>query len=282
LFNSTVLEVAVGLIFCYGSVALLSSSIYEAIASLFKLRAHSLLDGVKALLNDPKFTGLARDVYNHALVNPRDGGVAPAGTPPAVKPSYIEPKAFAIAVIESVSGVGATFGQLEEKVSKLPDGQIQTLLQGIVARAGSNLEKVQTALADWFDTGMSRVSGGYKRQVQLLTFIIAFVIAGLLNIDTFHLFQTLWRHPELTGPIAAGADATRDAFKNLDSLPIGWTKGALEALSPVTVCGWLITALTALFGAPFWFDLLQRLVNVRGTGTKPGDESAAKRKEGNK
>jgi hypothetical protein len=31
----------------------------------------------------------------------------------------------------------------------------------------------------------------------------------------------------------------------------------------------LVTASTAVFGAPFWFDLLQRLVQIRGTGIKP-------------
>ncbi|WP_298623565.1 hypothetical protein [uncultured Zoogloea sp.] len=39
--------------------------------------------------------------------------------------------------------------------------------------------------------------------------------------------------------------------------------------------GWLTTALLAGFGAPFWFELLGKLVNLRGTGLKP-EETAAK------
>lgn len=35
------------------------------------------------------------------------------------------------------------------------------------------------------------------------------------------------------------------------------------------VIGWLITALALTLGAPFWFQLLNRLVDVRGAGTKP-------------
>ena len=34
----------------------------------------------------------------------------------------------------------------------------------------------------------------------------------------------------------------------------------------------LVTALSVLFGAPFWFDALQTLVHLRGTGRKPGEE----------
>jgi len=258
LLNSPVLEVSIGLLVCYGSVALMSSSIYEAIASLLKLRGRSLLDGVKSLLNDPTFSNLALKVYNHALVNPREGGVANAGAPPATKPSYIEPRAFAIAVLDSIGGISAPFAQLKDRITDLPDGQIRNLLLGMYTRADGQIEKLHSSLAEWFDAGMNRVSGAYKRQAQLMTCIIAFVVAGALNIDTFHLFSTLWRHPEL----AANAD--------IESLPVGWTTAAsLASLSPVSICGWFVTALSALFGAPFWFDLLQRLVNIRGAGGKP-------------
>jgi hypothetical protein len=267
--NSTVLEVAIGLLFCYGSMALIASSVYEAIASLLKLRARSLLDGVKSLLNDQTFSGLALNVYNHALVNPRDDGAAKPGEPPRMRPSYIEPRAFAIALIDSVAGVSATFGQLKTKIDGLPDGQIRTLLEGMYTRADGSLENLHAAVAGWFDAGMDRVSGGYKRQAQLCTFIIALAIAGLINVDTFHLFATLWNHPALAAKLSAGADATQDAFKNLELLPVGWTTDARAAFSLVTIAGWIITALSALFGAPFWFDLLQRLVNLRGTGSKP-------------
>ena len=30
-----------------------------------------------------------------------------------------------------------------------------------------------------------------------------------------------------------------------------------------------MTAIASVFGAPFWFDILQKLVQVRGTGAKP-------------
>jgi len=33
--------------------------------------------------------------------------------------------------------------------------------------------------------------------------------------------------------------------------------------------GWLISGLAVALGAPFWFDLLNKLVNLRGTGPRP-------------
>jgi hypothetical protein len=66
------------------------------------------------------------------------------------------------------------------------------------------------------------------------------------------------------------------------ALPIGWTSfpPVLNADFLLQVAGWLMTASTTLFGAPFWFDLLQRAVQMRGTGTKPDERRGAVRLEG--
>jgi hypothetical protein len=39
--------------------------------------------------------------------------------------------------------------------------------------------------------------------------------------------------------------------------------------------GWLVTARAGMLGAPFWFDLLQKITNLRGTGPKPASTDAA-------
>ena len=42
-----------------------------------------------------------------------------------------------------------------------------------------------------------------------------------------------------------------------------------------TFAGWLITALAISLGAPFWFDLLSKLVKIRGSGKIKDSESVA-------
>ena len=51
-------------------------------------------------------------------------------------------------------------------------------------------------------------------------------------------------------------------------MPIGWGDGRAEFHS-WTILGWLLTALLVMLGGPFWFDLLSRLVSLRGAGPKP-------------
>lgn len=266
MLNSAVLDVALGMVFCWGAVALIASSIYESIASLIKLRASDLLEGVKDLLNDKDFTGLAQGVYKSALVNPRAPGTSASETKLTVKPSYIDPMHFAAALLEAIQGAPDAVADLQKKIADIKDDQIRTMLLGIYARAGGKAEEIQKQLAAWFSAGMERVSGVYKRRAQLFSFLIALVVAALLNIDTFHLFRTLWVHPaEIAGlPVPGGASA---ALTELKQLPVG--RPGFLPLTVMSVLGWLATACSAPFGAPFWFGLLQRLVNLRGTGPKP-------------
>jgi hypothetical protein len=272
--NSTVLEVVIGLIFCYASVALIVSSINEAIASAMKLRASSLLEGVKAMLNDPQFVGLARAVYNHALVNPAGDGAAKDEASLKFRPSYIDARHFAIALVDAVSAAPTNAATLERDIRAIADPQIKNLLLGLYARANGRLDDLHGSLARWFDAGMDSVSGGYKRRSQVACFAIALVISALFNVDSFHLFKVLWEHPALASVISQPGSAS-DALAALKSLPIGWPRqGQGNSASAVMVAGWVVTASATLFGAPFWFDLLQRLIRLRGTGPKPARELA--------
>jgi hypothetical protein len=269
MFGSTVLEVAIGMSFCYAAVALMVSTIQEAIASALRLRARTLLAGVKAMCNDPSFNDLALSIYRHALVNPREDGQAVNHTSLAKKPSYIEPRYFAIAVVDRLQSVPGDLEQLGRNIEAISDPQLRAMLMCIHARAEGDIDKFQQLVCRWFDNAMERVSGAYKRRATLISFLLALLLAAAFNIDSIHLFRTLWQHPAL----AAAANDPR-AFEALFALPVGWQHfpPPLDGRFLLQVAGWVMTATSAMFGAPFWFDLLQRLVRVRGTGHKPSEK----------
>jgi hypothetical protein len=280
MFGSTVLEVTIGLTFCYGTVALIVATLQEALSSLFRLRAQTLLAGVKTMLNDPNFNALAQAVYAHPLVNPHgDGGGDQRDL--KAKPSYIEPANFAIALVDSISRVPGEFSKLGPAIEAIPDPQLRLVLNGLYKRA-ADLEQFQHGIAAWFDNAMERTSGAYKRRQLLVSFLISLLVAIMLNIDSIHLFRALWLHPatsQIGGAPGALDQATLEA---LLALPIGWTSfpPVFNGAFVLQVAGWLMTAATTLFGAPFWFDLLQRAVQMRGTGSKPEERRGAVRIEG--
>lgn len=120
MFSSTVLEVAIGLVFCFASVALITSSIYEAISSWLDLRSKTLFTGIKDLLNanDPKNSDskdsinqkLVLGIYNNALASPLGKGEATTINDIKIKPSYIDSKHFALAMIETIQSIPGDFG----------------------------------------------------------------------------------------------------------------------------------------------------------------------------
>jgi hypothetical protein len=64
MFNSAVLDLAVGLIFTFLAASLATGAIVEAIASLLMVRASTLWKGIGQLLNDPKYSALAKEIYS--------------------------------------------------------------------------------------------------------------------------------------------------------------------------------------------------------------------------
>jgi hypothetical protein len=275
MFNSPVLEVAIGLVFTYAGVALMVSSITEAISSALKLRAKSLLIGVKQILNDQQFIGLARDVYNHALVSPRDDGKARDQSGLKNMPAYIPSEHFAVALVDSLQSIPGDIAELRNDIARISDPQLRHLLQGMYSRSEGEIGRLQQQLADWFDNGMDRLSGMYKRRTQVISFLVALAIAVLFNIDSVHLLSGLWIHPTLVAALSSTADT--QAFEQLQALPVGWAGRQLDTPLQIAtmVLGLIITASSALFGAPFWFDLLQHLVQLRGTGAKPSKTDTA-------
>lgn len=281
MFNSTVLEVGIGILFCFSAVSLIVSSINEGIASILKLRSKNLLTGIKEMLNDPHVTGLALALYNHAAVNPLGKGDATRVEELDKKPSYIKANTFAKAMIDILQKGPDGARSLEDAIKAMPDPQLQKLFLGMYQRAENDYAKFEALLGDWFDTGMDRVAGAYKRKIQLFTVLIGLAIAVLFNIDFFHLFSTLWMHPSLAqglSPDNIGLTTdVSDQLKKLNELPVGWKDCPPNYSTSQLIFmmgGWMVTALSTLFGAPFWFDLLQKASNLRGAG--PSGEEKGK------
>lgn len=298
-------------IFGFLSVSLFTSAAIEANNSVFKLRSRSLVSGVKALMNDPGFTGLAKELYQHAAVSPR----GPGGAQPLVRyPAYVDAQQFAGALLDitglSAASAAAAAGApgpqaiaaLKAKLDEIGNPQLKQLLEGIVDRSVGDIKQVQGELAAWFDNGMDRVSGAFKRWTQLATFVIALLISFVVNVDSLRVATLLWEQPALAEQLKASAamasgakgDAKADvqAASELErtmqaTLPVGWAPGHFLQVSNgaggwtdmgVTnlmwsFFGWAVTAVAALFGAPFWFDTLQTVVRLKGAGPSPAEAS---------
>jgi hypothetical protein len=313
-----ILNLFIGLALTFGSFSLLTAAIVEALASARGWRSKTLVTGIGQMLNDTALQGVAAKVLEHPAVNPLLA-VAPDGRLNARRPTYIEPAQFAAALVDVLKipeQVEAGAGRLEAALMHVEDPQLKRFLAGLLARATGDMAQFRSGVAAWFDSAMDRVSGGYKRNVQLWNFLIALLLAAGMNVNALAVAQQLWVQPGLSASLAetirasvpaptpapaqaptlpadAGQPPAEQQQQQQDyerlydlwsrSLPFGWANVAVpqdawDWAKTVALClvGWLISAFSTLFGAPFWFDSLQKLARIRSSGPSPREAATAR------
>jgi hypothetical protein len=341
MFDSPAFDVAIGLIFLYVVLALVCSTVNEALATAVGLRARYLETGLLNLLSGavsetPAGIATAERFYGHPLVQgltrPRraphpaaDVAAARRGPWTRLKrllakppyPSYVPSRTFVIAisdiandaerVLEDAQGDEAEKARarakraaagLERSLASIPNAQLSEALLALYRSAGGDALRFQHATEEWFDDAMERVSGWYKRRVHVLLAVIAAVVVVVLNADTLAAGRVLWRDDAVRTAVVREANETargtlddvalENAVKKLD-LPLGWhlSFGDASTQLPNDAIAWiqkllglLLTVGAILLGAPFWFDLLSKIVRVRATGAPPPASDAVRRGEG--
>jgi hypothetical protein len=299
------------------------------------------------------------------------------------KPAYIKSSSFSNTMIQLLRGekYDGVISQIvhiqntlfEKKaiqangVTYNIDAETLKFLQQLFIDAQRDVDRFRSLLEKWYDDTMERVGGWYKRQTQLILFIIGLVMAIIFNADSIAITNILAkdktarenlvqlainsksRYDTLTQKVASTKsiedsskktdtftrtvnltdkelqDAYRLTLSDIDNanhiLGLGWhykdTSAGMRILIdsimhsniPVsqqalivqtlldskannddcqprkflqfhplqaggifTIAGWLITALAVCMGAPFWFDLLNKVIRLRSAGVKPATD----------
>lgn len=303
MLNSTTLEVAIGMAFVYLILSLFCTAINEAIAGILGSRAKNLENGIKSLFTDGDKTPgvtLAQTIYNHGLVQSLYRSTA-TEQPWYSKlgsnlPSYIPARVFSSALSDVLFGgepeaaAPSPLSGMLAKVQELPASKGKDAILTLVSQAGGDITRTRLAFETWYDDGMERVAGWYKRKTQIVLFMIGLVIAVSLNVDSIMIGRSLWANPALRSYAVAAAEQYALHNKNplqpsftaqedlnvLQSLalPIGWSYVKVTSFSfwnvIFVITGWFLTAIAMTLGAPFWFDTLNRLMVIRST-IKPGE-----------
>ena len=184
-----------------------------------------------------------------------------------------------------------TFADVRAAIAQLEPREVRTTLLVLLDQAGGDLTRARQNVERWFDDAMDRLSGWYKRRAQAIILALAAAITLVINADTVMIVDALWRDrtlrdsvvataveavkqapPTDTGQTLAALQAVTREVQALP-LPLGWSRSA-EA--PRDWWGWglkavgcVLTTLAVSLGAPFWFDLMGKLVNLRAAGGRP-------------
>ncbi len=235
-----VLDVIIGLAFTYLLLSILVSGLQEIIAGAMSLRGAKLQKGIIALLADadPKVRSkLFEKVFNHPLISDLSKNRLP---------SYVPSRNFSMALVEALkSGTaspGALIAQVESTIGTLPDGKAKQSLLAMLTQAEGDIHKFQKRVEVWFDDGMDRVSGIYKRHTQIVVGVLGLAVAIILNVDSITLARTLWVDPATRSALVKAAEPAAAAAQPPTMTP-EQAKCALDAL-PLPI-GWRDTAARA-------------------------------------
>lgn len=285
MFGSVILEVAVALGLLYGVLSLASSAITEAVSATVSLRARTLRRAIVRLLGGAE--DRAGDILSHPLIR----GLAPprrfAGDADDV-PDYIPSRTFATALLESLSSrrrIAETMEALHHDISKESSEELRRILESLAQEAGDDIARAREVLEDWYDGAMDRVRSAYAARARWITLAAAAVTVSVLNADTLLFTGQIWENASLRAVLVAQADGIQAAAAEaegdpeaalamLSAFPLGWSgvegdpRGWPGTLGGVLskLGGLLISILAVSMGAPFWFDVLNRLVSFRTAG----------------
>ncbi len=369
---------------------------------------HSRIKEVESALNDtrktlesgqPPFQALATVLLAQAAKMPAGTAIRHDLTKLAAAMTAAGPETAQI--LPLIDALQKSLPTSLEEAATLYSKDLGTVVRVLVEEAAGNIERFRKSLEEWFDTGMDRVAGWYKRWTQVWQLCIGLVLAVVLNINVVAIGQRLWddiplrtaivaeaekfakeppaglpvksatksegdlelratavglrkddkrvlvnvklrenakedttvtvKAPDVTfekaslvipkgrdeaefagmakafplsttldasataGPEgkpttrtarlavtldanpATQIDRTREQLSKTQ-LPIGWPEGFPfttsfnpKGFDSTQIAGWLLTAIDASFGAPFWFDLLGRITKLRSGGPKPDE-----------
>ena len=206
LFGSTLLEVAIGVVFVYLLLSLLCSALAELLESFLKFRARDLKKGIGKLLGNQAF---AANLFNHPLVKPL--GEAPSYIPARMfslalwnlaTTKAAEGKTVAVGVTQDLKAIRSLIASLEGEGY----ANIRTALITLIDEAGDDLNKARANIEDWYNDAMDRVSGWYKRRTHRILVVMGLVAAALLNVDTINVTQALWNNDTLRRSVVTSAE----------------------------------------------------------------------------
>lgn len=286
MFGSHALDTLIGLTLLMAVVSLLATTVVEGIATILNKRGKDLKDAMNRIVGEDV---AADGPADGALSLDQTVAIGSLRASPRREPSYIPPSAFVDGVSEMIQS-----GSMPENVERA---------LAIVARErGADRDAMVVALNRYYDAAMERVTGVFKRWSMLWLFGIGLGVAVAGNISVFHVAESLWTDSTTREAVVASATgvsedgldpselesvgATIDTLEYLD-LPVGWTEEARSNWGPTpswqrlgVVVGWLATGALTMLGAQFWFDLLKRLVSLRGSGSRPEESQARGRTPG--
>jgi len=288
------LNIVIGLVFVLLLFSLLASTVMEVIAAILSLRAKNLRYTLENMLGEKM-----DDFVRHPLFRQLSFATSHrrARLSPYNLPGHVSKETF-VTIIQDILESGNK-DALMAQIQGMEEGEPKRMLQFILRQSGGDPAAFKAHAERWFDEVMDRASDWYKRNLKWWLFAVGLVLAAIFNADTIQMYKNISSNATVqaflvdmatdyeaktdtvTGPnlnlsieeSIARMDSSLQKIESIRSpLGLGWNEVESNTTLPwwlVKLAGLLLTGIAVTFGAPFWFDLLRKMLALRGGTEKP-------------
>lgn len=298
MFGLETLNILIGLATLYLVFGIACTAIVEALMVWLNVRSKNLEAGLEEFLdgnlnNDKKFVDA---FYAHPLIQSLSQGETG-------RPSYI-PAEIVSHVIETIITANNSSTNIGEAIAALPESRIKGILVPLCKQAHGDVKEFRQSVEKHFNHTMDRASGWLKRRSHNFALIASIILVCGANLDTVTLTNSLAANPEAKlkiveiaeqrlntikdeiptdNPTSDSLKVVLDAKKSAKSAKATLTEATNNLKSAGVQLGWknyprnfpewiskisglLISIFAVSLGAPFWFDVLQKFMQVRTAG----------------
>lgn len=175
------------------------------------------------------------------------------------------------------SDLGASLSELYGKAKRDIDSGVTRVTDVTV--------RFEQHVADWYNTTTSELSNWYRLHMRKVNFVIAVFVTLAFNADSLMIAKSIWDSEDVSaavstittnyveksaGPIEAStpeeaAEELGDQLRVLNQIYDSKSRTVLPLGILQSLIGWTATVFALSLGAPFWYDLLKRLIRIQGT-----------------
>ena len=252
----------------------------------------------------------SKEFCNHPLIQALSKGAN--GMPSYIPTELFATTILDLVKTGKLGQSGSQEGDIGSLIDKIQNDDLKRALKALWDDAAQKEEAFKEGLKSWFNNAMDRVSGWYKRYTQYWLLALAGLCTIACNVDSIHILQVLSTDPAVnqslvkqatkyfedhrsqsgsspgstpapspssTSTLAGDAKDLETQVESLEtlSLPVGWSSPQQEYFQRnwlMVLIGWALTTLAGSLGAPFWFDTLNRIMNIRAAGKVPDQTTA--------
>jgi hypothetical protein len=205
---------------------------------------------------------------------------------------------------------------IPERIQQIENADLRRVLDFLWRQADEDVMAFQEKVEHWFSDVMARAKGWFVDATKWRLFFIGLALAGVLNADTIQIYKSLSANAALRDEfvqkaalftadrsgVPAGPDTTKDfntakegfqeirqTYVEMVQSPLGLGWGASGAVPAdfwawlVKLMGWVLTGVAVTMGAPFWYDMLKKLLAIKSNAPSsppppaddPGKKSSA-------